>query len=339
MLNAKTTAWADKKRLRTEKSVRVPEVTSESIYFKQISKNPLMSREEEDIIAKKLYKLRKERASLEKKLKKNPEDGVISAQKNIIDSEIKVLEDKLVNANLRFVVSVAKKMKTRLSLLDMIGEGNEGLIEAVKRFDYSKGGKLTTYAAWWIRQRIFKANGESFLIYIPINKRNKVLRLLDAMKEFGISSIEECLTIKLKIADYLHWEEDKVDVIIDAYLKQSVVSLDAPVKLGNADDVFIKDVIKDDRTNPSEHLALHSNLNEEIENILSTLSDQEQLIIKLRYGLGTEEVKTLREAGTIVNLSPERVRQIQQKGLDNIRRKRDLERLRAYHLSSSDRQE
>ncbi|MDR2718105.1 MAG: sigma-70 family RNA polymerase sigma factor [Treponema sp.] len=265
------------------------------VYFNEISRIPLMSREEEEGAA---------RAAMQ---------GNIAAR------------DKLINSNLRFVITVAKKYQGMgIPLADLINEGNIGLIKAVEKFDVNRGYHFISYAVWWIRQSILKALYEkSKLIRLPSNHANNLIHIEKAQKmlagntENPVQEIAQMLNIKE------HYIEDIMAI------SREVVSLEKLVDTG-AGAVSLGNFVIDNRYDDPEQAAMKKSLEHDIEELLGTLDSKEAEVIRLHYGLGKRIPMSLSEIGDRFNLTKERIRQIEEKALlrlQNISRK---DKLAAY---------
>ena len=258
---------------------------STRFYLKEISKIPLLTFEEEKALAIRIAE--------------GDEDAV----------------EEMVLHNLRLVVMVAKKYKgCGLPLLDLIQEGNTGLIEGAKKFDLSKGYRFSTYATWWIRQKIGRAlSNQSRNIRIPAHiaeLTSKIKRAYGPLtQQLGRTPTEE------EVADYIGSDVDKVRVALD--MSQATASLDVPV--GEDDDATIGDLQPDNNAvNPYHNLVAEAN-KDIINSVFDTLGEREANILKLRFGIDTDHPHTLAEVGEIIGVTRERVRQLEVKALIKLR--------------------
>lgn len=255
------------------------------VYLKEIGRVPLLTSDEEVDLAKRMS------------------DGDIAARK------------RLSEANLRLVVSIAKRYVGRgMQFLDLIQEGNLGLIKAVEKFDYEKGFKFSTYATWWIRQAITRAIADQArTIRIPvhmvetINKVKKVSSQLLHQNGHDPSAEE--------VAEALDMNVDKVREIIR--VAQEPVSLETPI--GEEEDSHLGDFIPDDEALAPDDAASHILLKEQLSGVLSTLTDREEKVLRLRFGLEDGRARTLEEVGKEFNVTRERIRQIEAKALRKLR--------------------
>lgn len=249
----------------------------------------------------------------------------IELTRRIRKGESKAL-DKLVKANLRFVISVAKEYQGQgLPLQDLISEGNLGLIKAAQRFDETRGFKFISYAVWWIRQSILQALAEqSRVVRLPLNRVgaiNKVGRVLEKLeKEFGREPSMAELADTMEMTDY-----EVADV-----MKTSArhLSLDEPFKEDEGNNLL--DVLESDKYAPPDDSLMQESLKEEIDKVLVTLKPREAEIIRLYFGLEGDRPLTLEEIGEHFQLTRERVRQIKEKALRRMRHRSRLEPLRKY---------
>ncbi|MBR2281742.1 MAG: RNA polymerase sigma factor RpoD/SigA [Spirochaetales bacterium] len=266
-----------------------------SMYLRDIEKIPLLSRDEELDLALKAKK------------------GDAKAR------------ERLVNGNLRFVVSIAKQFQNRgLPLIDLISEGNIGLLTAIDKFEPEKGYHFISYAVWWIRQAILKAIGEkSRMIRLPMNKSADLIQVLHAKSEIEKVGSEDA-TIE-QIAAQCGMDAD--DVLELMQMSREVSSLDAPVN--KEEDTSFGDFIESDGPRPEE-VVMDNSMKESVYRILETLPEKERGIIKLRFGLDNQDALSLKEVGEIYNLTKERIRQIEKKVLSSLQQNEDVKELKAF---------
>jgi len=315
-----------KRRKVPEKSQKKIKAQKESdplaLYFRQISRFPLLTLQEEQNIGEKIISLRSKLEELDNDKKKNDDDK--TSEKTALDGALLHYKNKMINSNLRLVVSIAKNYQHRgLSLLDLIDEGNIGLIEAVERFDYTKGCRFSTYGTWWIRQAIIKSIADKGrVIRIPIHMLNTIKKCYYVAKQLtqdlGRDPNED------ELSEYLGVPVAKIKEIVK--LSQETTSLDTIVDDGNL--TRLADLIKDDsRAEPFE-MVFSMTLQETMGGILSQLSEREMKIIQLRFGLTGENPLTLEETGKYLGITRERVRQIQEKAIWKLRTLHELKELK-----------
>ena len=276
---------------------------SVKLYLREIGKIPLLSAEEEFELAQK----------------------VIHGN----EKEKKRARDKMAESNMRLVVSIAKRYSGRgLDLLDLIQEGNTGLLRAVEKFDPDKGFKFSTYATWWIRQAITRAIADQArTIRIPVHMVETINKVLRTQRRLTQDLNREPSV--QEIADAMGVEPDRIEYVMK--IKQDIASLDASVgRDGDDDDSSLGDFVEDeDRVSPEDSAATQL-LKEQIASILSTLTDRERKIIKMRFGIGGGKSHTLEEVGAEFSVTRERIRQIEAKALAKLRKNKDTKKLHEY---------
>jgi RNA polymerase nonessential primary-like sigma factor len=293
------------------------------VYLNGIGKTALLTAEQEVDLAKRIEAGVFAQHMLEtaKKLSPKRRDDLTAL---VRDGH--VAKNHLLEANLRLVVSLAKRYTGRgMPLLDLIQEGNLGLIRAVEKFDYAKGYKFSTYATWWIRQAITRGMADqSRTIRLPVHlveQVNKLARIKrDLHQQLGREATNEELGREVgltpeKVADLLDHARDPV-------------SLDMPV--GSDEDAPLGDFIEDGEATDAESAVISGLLQDDLRRVLATLDDREQSVIRLRYGLDDGQPKTLDQIGRQFGLSRERVRQIEREVMAKLRQGDRAERLRAY---------
>ncbi len=293
------------------------------MYLKEIGKVPLLTAAQEVTLAKRIEAgvMATERLESDAVLSEAEHAGLDAV---VVDG---VLANKqLTEANLRLVVSIAKRYVGRgMALLDLIQEGNLGLIRAVEKFDYTKGFKFSTYATWWIRQAITRAIADQArTIRIPVHMvetMNKVVRVQRQMlQELGREPTVEEVAIKVEMTP------DRVREI--HRIGQEPVSLETPV--GEEDDSFLGDFVEDPTAIAPATAAARALLTEAIEEALQELNDRERQVVRLRFGLDDGQVRTLEEVGKEFGVTRERIRQIESKTLAKLRHPTRSQRLRDY---------
>lgn len=305
------------------------------MYLKEIGKVPLLSAEEEINLAQRMEagNVATEKIQL---LKVRMEETEDEAEKAEIQEEVKAMQKdidlgsdakkRLAEANLRLVVSIAKRYVGRgMLFLDLIQEGNLGLIKAVEKFDYRKGYKFSTYATWWIRQAITRAIADQArTIRIPvhmvetINKLIRVSRQL--LQELGREPSPE------EIAAEMNMPVDRVREILK--ISQEPVSLETPI--GEEEDSHLGDFIQDDNVPVPAEAAAQTLLKEQLDEVLSTLTEREQKVLRLRFGMSDGRARTLEEVGKEFDVTRERIRQIEAKALRKLRHPSRSRKLRDY---------
>lgn len=269
------------------------------LYLREIGKIPLLSSEEEMELARRIV-------AGDKKAK-----------------------DKMAEANMRLVVSIAKRYSGRgLDFLDLIQEGNTGLLRAVEKFDPDKGFKFSTYATWWIRQAITRAIADQArTIRIPVHMVETINKLLRTQRRMT-QELNREPTIE-ELAKELEMEPEKVEHVIK--IKQDISSLDAGIgRDGDDEDSVLGDFIEDEDMVSPEESASNQLLKEQVRDVLSSLSDRERKIVELRFGLGNGKSHTLEEVGQEFAVTRERIRQIEAKALAKLRKHKDARKLYEY---------
>lgn len=269
-----------------------------SIYLKEINKIPLLSYEEETELAKKAA------------------------------AGDQVAKNKIVNANLRFVVNVAKKyQKKGLELEDLISEGNIGLLSAIEKFDVSKGYHFISYAVWWIRQSILKAICEkSRAIRLPQNRANELVQIEHAKKTIRDNVSEE--QEFSEIAAMLNMDVAHVRELVE--ISREMASLDSEIAGKDSSTTTLGSMIEDKMHGQPEDMVIRKELQKDINSVLSTLKPAEAEVLKMRYGIGIEKPMSLKEVGDKFNLTKERIRQIEKHALVRMQHPTRARRLESY---------
>jgi RNA polymerase primary sigma factor len=283
----------------TEDQRYLDDIADDSVrlYLREIGKIPLLSADEELALAQR----------------------VVAGDKDA--------KDKMAEANMRLVVSIAKRYVGRgLDLLDLIQEGNTGLLRAVEKFDPDKGFKFSTYATWWIRQAITRAIADQArTIRIPVHMVETINKLLRTQRrltqEFNREPTNE------EIAAAMELDVDKVEHIMK--IKQDISSLDASIR-DDEEESVLADFIEDEDTISPEESATNQLLKEQVKGMLGALTEREQKILKLRFGLEDGKQHTLEEVGQEFSVTRERIRQIEAKALAKLRKHKDAKKLHDY---------
>jgi RNA polymerase primary sigma factor len=295
------------------------------MYLKEIGRVPLLSGAEEVALAKRVEAGLAARARLVELDGLSPSVEEAALLDLVADGE--EAKRQLIQANLRLVVSIAKRYAGRgMLFLDLIQEGNLGLMRAVEKFDHSKGFKFSTYATWWIRQAITRAIADQArTIRIPVHMVETINRVLRVQRQL-LQELEREPTIE-ELADRVDLTPARVREIHRISLDP--LSLDSPV--GEEDDSNLSDFIEDQQAEaPAEAAARHL-LNEAVEEVLGELSEREQQVVRLRFGLDASgEARTLEEVGREFGVTRERIRQIESKTLAKLRHPQRSQRLRDY---------
>ena len=296
-----TDEWVaeDEEEIKLDEQVYMDDIADDSVrlYLREIGKIPLLTSAEELALAQR----------------------VVAGDKDA--------KDKMAEANMRLVVSIAKRYVGRgLDLLDLIQEGNTGLLRAVEKFDPDKGFKFSTYATWWIRQAITRAIADQArTIRIPVHMVETINKLLRTQRRLTQELNRE--PTNDEIAKEMEIDVDKVEHIMK--IKQDISSLDASVR-DDEEDSVLADFIEDEDTVSPEQSATSQLLKEHVKDMLAALTEREQKILRLRFGLEDGKSHTLEEVGQEFNVTRERIRQIEAKALAKLRKHRDAKKLHDY---------
>ena len=268
------------------------------LYLREIGKIPLLTSEEELALAKR-----------------------------VVEGDRRA-KDKMAEANMRLVVSIAKRYSGRgLDFLDLIQEGNTGLLRAVEKFDPDKGFKFSTYATWWIRQAITRAIADQArTIRIPVHMVETINKLLRTQRRMT-QELNREPTVE-ELAKELDMEPDKIEYVMK--IKQDITSLDGAVGRDDDEDSVLGDFIEDEDSATPEESASVQLLKEQVQAALGALSDREQKIVRMRFGLDNGKSHTLEEVGQEFAVTRERIRQIEAKALAKLRKHKDAKKLHEY---------
>ncbi len=310
---------------QSEKSNSYQDLDPLFLYLKQIKKYSLLTSEEEVSLGKKMANIKKEIYNLNKRHK---EDGIIDEdfrrKRKELRKREKQIKDVMITSNLRLVVSIAKKYRnSNLSLLDLINEGNIGLMKAVEKFDYTKGFRFSTYSTWWIKQVIVRSladKGRS--IRLPVHMVNEIKKCFEmsgiVMQEIGREPKPS------ELAEYMNISVEHLISLIG--LSKDIGSLDVPVSSENI--THLLDLISDENYIEPFEQVLHITVQEVFKRVFKGLEKREREILELRFGINNNVPHTLHEIGQKFNITRERVRQIQNRAIAKIRNTTSIQDLK-----------
>lgn len=276
--------------------------------FSNPAKNEVIDAENDSVLTNYIREIadyRSMTAEEEREVAKKAKEG---------DEEAK---NELIKANLRLVVTIAKKAihMSHLPMIDLIQEGNLGLMVAAEKFNYKLGYKFATYASWWIKQAMFKAISEqSHCMKIPVYIQETLSRFSKIKREMEREN--NCQVKNEDVAKKMNIPAEKIDTFLNAYIK--TVSIESGVENGEGKEMNVADIIEDEKASATEAVEFE-NLRNDILNVISTLKDREQEVVKMRYGLGDTDKKTLEEIGNLYGVTKECIRQTELRALKKMR--------------------
>ena len=310
---AKSQGYIDDEALTGTAASLSADVDPLAIYLKQISRYALLSPQEELRLADTIHGLKTRIRALGDELARCPEkEKEYSHQIEQLQEELRIEKNKMVQANLRLVVSVAKKYQHRgLSLIDLIDEGNIGLLEAVDRFEASRNCRFSTYGIWWIRQAIIKGIADKGrIIRMPVHMLNTINKCFMIAKQLTQEYGHEPSCLEL--SEYIGETPEKIEEYMK--LAQETSSLDTTID--ESSPSVLGDLLSTDENEQQVENVFSAMLSETINSVLKEFSEREMAIIKLRFGLDGRTPMTLSETGRVLGITRERVRQIQEKMLE-----------------------
>ncbi|MBR5579750.1 MAG: sigma-70 family RNA polymerase sigma factor [Treponema sp.] len=318
---AKSQGYIDDEALTGTAASLSADVDPLAIYLKQISRYALLSPQEELRLADTIHGLKTRIRALGDELARCPEkEKEYSHQIEQLQEELRIEKNKMVQANLRLVVSVAKKYQHRgLSLIDLIDEGNIGLLEAVDRFEASRNCRFSTYGIWWIRQAIIKGIADKGrIIRMPVHMLNTINKCFMIAKQLTQEYGHEPSCLEL--SEYIGETPEKIEEYMK--LAQETSSLDTTID--ESSPSVLGDLLSTDENEQQVENVFSAMLSETINSVLKEFSEREMAIIKLRFGLDGRTPMTLSETGRVLGITRERVRQIQEKMLEKLKESKEL---------------
>ena len=318
---AKSQGYIDDEVLTRTAASLTADVDPLAIYLKQISRYALLSPQEELRLADTIHGLKTKIRALGDELALYPEkEKEYACQIERLQEELRIEKNKMVQANLRLVVSVAKKYQHRgLSLIDLIDEGSIGLLEAVDRFEASRNCRFSTYGIWWIRQAIIKGIADKGrIIRMPVHMLNTINKCFMIAKQLTQEYGHEPSCLEL--SEYIGETPEKIEEYMK--LAQETSSLDTTID--EASPSVLGDLLSTDENEQQVENVFSAMLSETINSVLKEFSEREMAIIKLRFGLDGRTPMTLSETGRVLGITRERVRQIQEKMLEKLKESKEL---------------